>query len=344
MGVPNLAVNRVMKRKDIFADYINGTIYGGRRVLEPEELTEISPYVGTMVEDSNGKKKEKERTGDVWMRAEHGTYSVIFVNEAQNKVDYAMPVRNMLYEALGYMSQVEEYEKAHREKKDLKDSVSFLSGITKEDLLMPIVTTVLYWGDYWDGPTRLIDMMDLGDDEESPILKKYLPDYRIHVVKMKEFENPDRFGSCLQHMFNLVKYKNDRIKFASYLNQNQEDMNRMDKYEVAALGTMIGMEKELIKLLENNQVEEETNVCKAILDWMEENRTEGRLEGRIEGRMQLLIGQICKKLQKGKDVAKIAEELEEESSIIQEICNLAMEFAPEYDVETIAEAWFDKNH
>ena len=39
----------------------------------------------------------------------------------------------------------------------------------------------------------------------------------------------------------------------------------------------------------------------------------------------------------------IAEELEEEVSIIREICNVAGEFAPEYDLEKIAEAWFEKN-
>ena len=27
MGLPNLAVNRVMSRENVFADYINGTIY-----------------------------------------------------------------------------------------------------------------------------------------------------------------------------------------------------------------------------------------------------------------------------------------------------------------------------
>ena len=235
MGLPNLAVNRVMSRENVFADYINGTIYGGRQVLKPEQLRNISPYVGTMVENEKGKKIAKERTGDVWMRAACGLYSVIFVNEAQNQVDYAMPVRNMLYEALGYMKQVEEYDKEHREKKDWKDGAEFLSGITKEDLLIPIITTVLFWGDCWDGPTRLADMLDLGGGEDAETLKAYLPDFRIHVVNMREFENPDVFGSCLQHLFSLVKYKKNKGKFFEYLQGHREEMKKMDKYELEAL-------------------------------------------------------------------------------------------------------------
>ena len=54
MGLPNLAVNRVMSRENVFADYINGTIYGGRQVLKPEQLRNISPYVGTMGENEKG--------------------------------------------------------------------------------------------------------------------------------------------------------------------------------------------------------------------------------------------------------------------------------------------------
>lgn len=73
MGLPNLSVNRVMSRESVFADYINGTIYGGRQILKPEQLRNISPYVGTMVENAKGKKKARERHGDVWMQAKCGT-------------------------------------------------------------------------------------------------------------------------------------------------------------------------------------------------------------------------------------------------------------------------------
>ena len=46
---------------------------------------------------------------------------------------------------------------------------------------------------------------------------------------------------------------------------------------------------------------------------------------------------VCKKLTKGKDVSQIATDLDEDESHIQEICNIAQKFAPDYDAEKIFE-------
>lgn len=54
-----------------------------------------------------------------------------------------------------------------------------------------------------------------------------------------------------------------------------------------------------------------------------------------DGKKLNLIEGICKKLQKGKNASIIAEELEEELSVVQNICEIASRFAPEYDVEKI---------
>lgn len=60
-----------------------------------------------------------------------------------------------------------------------------------------------------------------------------------------------------------------------------------------------------------------------------------REEGCIQGEEKKLIQQICKKLVKGKAVKEIAEDLEEEINIIEEICSVAREFAPNYNVDKI---------
>ena len=54
-----------------------------------------------------------------------------------------------------------------------------------------------------------------------------------------------------------------------------------------------------------------------------------------EGREDLLVELVCKKLRKGMPVSRIAEELEEKETRIQAIVNIAMEYAPDYDVEEI---------
>ena len=59
-------------------------------------------------------------------------------------------------------------------------------------------------------------------------------------------------------------------------------------------------------------------------------------EGREEGRQDLLVELVCKKLKKGMPVSQIADELEDDETRIQAIVNIAMEYAPDYDVEEIA--------
>ena len=63
----------------------------------------------------------------------------------------------------------------------------------------------------------------------------------------------------------------------------------------------------------------------------------GRLEGLAEGSTKKLIELICKKLSKGKTPKTIAEELEEDLSVIEAICRAAEPFATDYDVEAIYE-------
>ena len=64
-------------------------------------------------------------------------------------------------------------------------------------------------------------------------------------------------------------------------------------------------------------------------------RAEGREEGREEGQLKMLIMQSCRKLRKGKTASQIAEELEEDLPVIQNIVITAADFAPDYDTDAI---------
>ncbi len=65
-------------------------------------------------------------------------------------------------------------------------------------------------------------------------------------------------------------------------------------------------------------------------------------EGWNAGKQVTLSTMICKKLRKGKQPALIAEELEEELPLIQEICMIAAAFAPGFEEAKVCEAW--QNH
>ena len=64
----------------------------------------------------------------------------------------------------------------------------------------------------------------------------------------------------------------------------------------------------------------------------------GITKGITKGDQARLIRQICRKLRKGKEVAQIAEDLEEDEARVQAICNEAARFAPDYDEEQVVKA------
>ena len=64
-------------------------------------------------------------------------------------------------------------------------------------------------------------------------------------------------------------------------------------------------------------------------------KDEGRAEGKAEGKKAQLIKQVCKKLKKGKTPDMIAEELEEDLTVIEGICTEAQKYAPDFDCEQL---------
>ena len=70
----------------------------------------------------------------------------------------------------------------------------------------------------------------------------------------------------------------------------------------------------------------------------EEGEQHGLEVGRANGEKIKLIKLVCKKLVKNKSIEEIADDLEEDVSTIEKICNVASKFAPEYDVDSIMEA------
>ena len=70
-----------------------------------------------------------------------------------------------------------------------------------------------------------------------------------------------------------------------------------------------------------------------------EGRAEGKAEGKAEGEKIKLIKLICRKLIKNKTPEEIGEDLEEDVEVIRKICDIAKEFAPEYDSGKIYEKY-----
>lgn len=345
MGIPNAAVNRLIERPEIFADLMNGSVFDGEQVLKPEDLSPDTTEKSILREGEKGKIIALERRRDVCMKAEIGRYSVILANETQENVHYAMPIRNMLYDALEYTRQVQELKKQHREKGECLSDEDFLSGITREDRLVPVLTTVLYCGSKpWDGSLSIYEMLGFHQEETlAEKLQNYLPNYKINLINPHSLDHPERYRTCLQHIFSMLKYNKEKEELYRYVKLHRKELQKMDSIELAAVFALLGEQKRLEKLMEKKKDKEERDMCQAIDELIEDGRQEGiklgisqgQELGFREGTEKKLISQVCAKLGKGKTSAVIADELEEEEENILKIFRVAKSFAPDYDVDEI---------
>ena len=121
------------------------------------------------------------------------TYVLLGI-EAQAQISYIMPVKNNLYDALNYSSQVETIRKEHKEAGDLKNGAEITSGFTKKDKIKPVITLCICFDKTkWDAPKSLHDMFGKVD----PRLKPYINDYRLNLITPSEIGDFNRFSSEL---------------------------------------------------------------------------------------------------------------------------------------------------
>ncbi len=163
--------------------------------------------------------------------------------------------------------QVNDIKKAHKKDKDYKDSAEFLSGFTKNDKLVPVVTITLYLGvDEWDGPSGLTDMMG----ELEPEVLKLVTDYKINLIDPHEITDFTKFQTGLRLLLEMLKNASDEEKISEVV-RSDEAFKRVDVETVAAINLFVGTD---IKVDEKEEV---VNMCKA---W-DDHKERGRIEGAV---------------------------------------------------------------
>lgn len=261
-----------------FADLFNYFVFHGKQVLTPEGLeergvTEVAiPYIGK--EYKTVQKVRDILKACVAKEADDVVY-VLFGLESQSSIHYAMPVRNMLYDAMNFSAQVETLTKKNRQDKALKGSAEYLSGLRKDDRLVPVVTLTLYWGtEKWDGPRSLREMLE---DTEPEILK-LVPDYRMHLVSPAEMDEAslNLLHTELNQVFGGIKAAADGVQALKKL-EKEPAYRALSAESAKVLSAAIGLD---IDIPEGGTV----NMCKALEEYARENKKEGREEGRAEGR------------------------------------------------------------
>ena len=106
-----------MQDNKIFADAFNFYMYDGKQVIKPEQLRPLDTTAIALPfgNDFNAKPVQKYRDVLKFLTAmtDDNVAYVIYGIEVQSKMHFAMPVRNMLYDAISYSNQVEETAKTN---------------------------------------------------------------------------------------------------------------------------------------------------------------------------------------------------------------------------------------
>lgn len=328
MNAKDGVTRNFLSDRNRFAQVCNNELFGGREIIDPEKLKEldsVSFYADRDQEDNiwktKGMKLLKQR--DVAKLYDDECLIMMIGVENQTGIHYAMPLRGQVYDVLNYERQRIAIADRHRKKKDLRGD-EYISGFSKEDKLIPVFTLVVYYGtEAWDGPRELHEMLEL--PEELKPYQHLIGNYKINLLEIHSMENLNQYAGELKALFGFIKYQKNREKLWNFVQENEEVFKAVSMETAYAIKVMAGISG-IERYLKQEEKKEAVDMCQAIQEMMEESRAEGYKEGCQVS----LIQKVCKKLQKGKSLESIAEELEEDLSVILNIWETVKDTAPEF--------------
>ena len=205
-----------------FADAMYFFFFDGDQVVQASDLRELDPTEIALVYGNNA-KVPIQKVRDV-IKSWTGMYDgnaiyLVWGIENQSKIHYAMVVKNMVYDSLHYAKQVMEATKSHKGEKLSGDE--FLSGFTKEDKLIPVITLVLYFGaEEWDGATNLHKMFEIQDER----ILKYVSDYKINLIQPAKISKEEfqKFRTELGKVLEYIKLSKNKSVLHKQIQQEAE--------------------------------------------------------------------------------------------------------------------------
>jgi len=283
MGRKDTQTKEYMSNPQRFADAFNSSIFKGKQVVKADELLlrEMdTTELGIILTDDANDIVQKVR--DVLKKSilmnDGRTAFLILGIENQSEVHYAMPVKNLIYDALNYGQQVNKISALHRKEKDIKNSAEYLSGFRKTDKIMPVITLTIYFGAReWDAPRCLKDMFPETISRE--VLDE-IDDYRLHLIVPSEIEDFSLYKTELGKALEFIAASEDPEKMEG-ISKNAA----FEKVSVETVQLINECTKSNISIPEGEEV---VNVCKGLEGYAENKRAEGRAEGVVSTLISLV--------------------------------------------------------
>ena len=263
--------------------------------IKPEDIENVSSHFLPLFQES--------RDSDTVNKIRIGDFEIYLIAliEHQSENDFDMSFRILRYIVFIWTDYAAQQEKLHK-------------GITKSKAFLypPILPIVYYEGtSTWSAPLNFKDRVFLSD-----VFGDYIPSFHYLVVPLNKYSKQDL---VLLHKLNLpdeevyeVTDQITRRKFSMMFDNFQA-------YDVQ----------------ETRRVSREEGRLEGRIEGERAGRIEGERTGRIEGEQLHLIKLVIKKIEKQCSAAQISEILEEPLDIIQQIYDIALCQAPDYNADKI---------
>jgi len=192
MGTKDITEKQLADYNDVFADIINGVLFGGEQIVLEHELRSVKDK--SQYKFNNQIHEQERDLSKHWIP--HRIIFALYGFEHQTDPDPFAPIRLIGYDGASYRGQLTRRE---------KDKPKY-----------PVITIILYFGlKHWDKPMSLHECMDIPKK-----LKPFVNDYKINLVEVAFLDDQlDNFHSDFRI---IAEYFINKRKNIDYIPSAQE--------------------------------------------------------------------------------------------------------------------------
>ena len=277
MGQKDITEKVLEDYNDVFADIINGLLFGGEQEIKPEDLENTTVHAQYKAEDD--KVHELERDIAKYWKDEKVELAICGI-ENQSSVEKNMPFRIIGYDGSAYRNQLQQERRK----------------------MLPVVTIVLYFGTdrHWNSRKKIKELMEI-----PKCLDRYVNDYQMHVFEVAWLteEQISHFRSDFKVVANFFVQKR---KNRDYIPDDPTEIRHVD--EVLKLLQVMTGDKRYEEIFRKKKgVRSMCDVAERLEKMGIEKGIEiGRSEGEIKGKI-LVYKNLCKEGFDEKEARRLAE-------------------------------------
>ncbi|WP_236354686.1 Rpn family recombination-promoting nuclease/putative transposase [Konateibacter massiliensis] len=261
----------------------NAVLFGGRSVIKSEELIDKDTEMSSVNEHAEfADSIQAARDVLKLVKQTESMEYVLLGIENQQGVDYTMPLRIMAYDTYAYQKQCDKLKEKHKGKKVLSKD-EFISGIKKEDKLLPVITVLIYYGEReWDAAKSMHEMLHISEE-----LRHYVNDYKMHLVEVRKNNLVLRNGNnrslfdLFEILYNNIVTKEERQREAV----QYETENIVDKSVIMAIAAATKSEVDLTEYDRKGEI----SMCTLFEEIAKEGEMKGEVRGKVEGEAKGII-------------------------------------------------------